>query len=71
VPPFCKVEYGRLREQDDPWVMLDSAAKAIGRRDKEWTEAHVDFYFKLHAQTELERAEAIRECDQRNLCRAV
>jgi UDP-N-acetylglucosamine diphosphorylase / glucose-1-phosphate thymidylyltransferase / UDP-N-acetylgalactosamine diphosphorylase / glucosamine-1-phosphate N-acetyltransferase / galactosamine-1-phosphate N-acetyltransferase len=71
VPPFCTVEHGRLREQDDPWLMFDSAAKAIGRRDKEWTEAHVDFYFKLYAQTELERDQAIRECDQRNLCRAV
>jgi hypothetical protein len=71
VPPFCKIERGQLREQGEPWPLFDTAAKAVGRRDKEWTEAHVEFYFKLYKQTEQERHKAIRESEQRQLCRAV
>jgi UDP-N-acetylglucosamine diphosphorylase / glucose-1-phosphate thymidylyltransferase / UDP-N-acetylgalactosamine diphosphorylase / glucosamine-1-phosphate N-acetyltransferase / galactosamine-1-phosphate N-acetyltransferase len=71
VPPFCRIERGRLEEHCDPWLLFDAAAKAVGRRNKEWTEAHLEFYFKLYAQTEAERHKAIREREQRQLCRAM
>ena len=66
VPPFCKIERGRLQEHSDPWTLFDAASKAVGRRDKEWTEAHIEFYFKLYNQTEPERHKAIRESEQHN-----
>jgi UDP-N-acetylglucosamine diphosphorylase / glucose-1-phosphate thymidylyltransferase / UDP-N-acetylgalactosamine diphosphorylase / glucosamine-1-phosphate N-acetyltransferase / galactosamine-1-phosphate N-acetyltransferase len=71
VPPFCRIEHGRLREQGDPWQLVDAAGKAVGRRNKEWSESHVEFYFKLYANWEAERRQAIRESEQRQLSRAI
>jgi UDP-N-acetylglucosamine diphosphorylase/glucosamine-1-phosphate N-acetyltransferase len=71
VPPFCQIEHGRLQVRSDPRRMFEAAANAVGRRDKEWTEAHGEFYFQLYVDTEPERFKAIRESEQRHMRRVV
>jgi UDP-N-acetylglucosamine diphosphorylase/glucosamine-1-phosphate N-acetyltransferase len=71
VPPFCQIEHGRLQARNDPRRMFEAAAGAVGRRDKEWTETHGEFYFQLYVQTEAERNKALRESEQRHMRRVV
>ena len=71
LPPFCQVEHGRLQERSDLRLMFDAAAAAVGRREREWTETHAEFFFQLYVQTEGERRKAIRESEQRRMRRVV
>jgi UDP-N-acetylglucosamine diphosphorylase/glucosamine-1-phosphate N-acetyltransferase len=71
VPPFCQIEYGRLQARSDPRLMFEAAAHAVGRRDKEWTDTHGEFYFQLYVDTEPDRHKAIRESEQRHMRRVV
>jgi UDP-N-acetylglucosamine diphosphorylase/glucosamine-1-phosphate N-acetyltransferase len=71
VPPFCQIEYGRLQARSDPRRMFEAAANAVGRRDKEWTETHGEFFFQLYVDTEPERFKAIRESEQRHMRRVI
>jgi len=71
VPPFCQTENGRLKERPDLRLMFEAAATAVGRRDRQWTETHVEFFFQLFVQTEPERRKAIRESEQRRMRRVV
>src|SRR5262249_40744315 len=57
--------------RNDPRRMFEAAAGAVGRRDKEWTETHGEFYFQLYVQTEAERNKALRESEQRHMRRVV
>ncbi len=71
VPAFCRVAHGRLQERTDLREMFDTAAVMMGRRDREWTETHAEFFLALYERTEEERRQTIREADQRRLRRVV
>ena len=56
VPAFCRVAHGRVAGAHATCrQMFDTAAVVMGRRDREWTETHAEFFFRLYEQTETER----------------
>ena len=71
VPAFCRVAHGRLQERTDLREMFDTAAVMMGRRGREWTESHAEFFLGLYERTEEERRQTLREADQRRLRRVV
>jgi UDP-N-acetylglucosamine diphosphorylase/glucosamine-1-phosphate N-acetyltransferase len=71
IPAFCRVSHGRLVERTDLREMFETAAAAMGRRGREWTEHHADFFLALYERTEAERRQTIRESEQRRLRRVV
>ena len=71
VPPYCQLEHGRVQERSDLRLMFEAAATSVGRRDRQWTDTHAEFFFQLFVQTEPERGMAIRECEQRRMRRVV
>ncbi len=58
VPPFCQLEHGRIQERSDLRLMFEAAATGVGRRDREWTDTHAEFFFQLYVQTEAERRQS-------------
>ena len=71
VPPFCQLEHGRVKERSDLRLMFEAAATGVGRRDREWTDTHAEFFFQLYVHTEAERRKAIRESEQRRMRQVV
>jgi UDP-N-acetylglucosamine diphosphorylase/glucosamine-1-phosphate N-acetyltransferase len=71
VPPFCQLEHGRVQERSDIRLMFEAAATGVGRREREWTDTHAEFFYQLYVQTEEERRKAIRESEQRRMRRVV
>ena len=71
IPAFCRVAHGRLQENTDLREMFETAAIMMGRRNREWTEAHAEFFIALYERTEAERRQTIREAEQRRLRRVV
>jgi UDP-N-acetylglucosamine diphosphorylase/glucosamine-1-phosphate N-acetyltransferase len=71
VPPFCQLEHGHVQERSDIRLMFEAAATGVGRRDREWTDIHAEFFYQLYVQTEAERRRAIRESEQRRMRRVV
>ena len=71
MPAFCRVGHGRLQERTDLREMFETAAVVMGRRGREWTETHAEFFLALYERTEAERRQTIREADQRRLRRVV
>jgi UDP-N-acetylglucosamine diphosphorylase/glucosamine-1-phosphate N-acetyltransferase len=60
VPSFCAFARGQLQEAEDPGPLLETAALAMRRRGRELTDAHANFFRRLHGQTALGRAQALR-----------
>jgi UDP-N-acetylglucosamine diphosphorylase/glucosamine-1-phosphate N-acetyltransferase len=71
IPAFCRFGHGRLTERTDLGQMFETAGIAMGRRGREWTEAHADVYLELYERTAEERRKSIREAEQRRLRRVV
>lgn len=71
IPAFCRFGHGRLNERTDLGQMFETAATVMGRRNREWTEAHADAYLELYEQTAAERMLSLREGEQRRLRRVV
>jgi UDP-N-acetylglucosamine diphosphorylase/glucosamine-1-phosphate N-acetyltransferase len=71
VPGFCRVAHGRLQERTDLREMFETAAVVMGRRGREWTATHAEFFLALYEMTEAERRQSIREVEQRRLRRVV
>ena len=61
VPSFCTFARGQLQGAEDPGPLLATAALAMRRRGRELTDAHADFFRRLHGQTALQRAQALRK----------
>jgi hypothetical protein len=51
--------------------MFETASTAMGRRGREWTEAHADAFLDLYERTAEERRVSLRESEQRRLRRVV
>jgi UDP-N-acetylglucosamine diphosphorylase/glucosamine-1-phosphate N-acetyltransferase len=71
IPAFGRYGHGRIQERTDLGQVFASAATAMARRGREWTEAHADFYLSLFDATADARRQVIRESDQRRLRRVV
>jgi UDP-N-acetylglucosamine diphosphorylase/glucosamine-1-phosphate N-acetyltransferase len=71
LPPFCQFAHGRLQERADLRLMFQTAATVMGRRGRQWTEAHAELFFALFDQTEASRRQLLRESEQRRLRRVV
>lgn len=71
VPAFCRYGHGRLQERTDLWEMFATAATAMKRRGRPWTEALADFFHGLYEATSKERQQVIRESEQRRLRQVV
>jgi UDP-N-acetylglucosamine diphosphorylase/glucosamine-1-phosphate N-acetyltransferase len=71
IPAFSRFGHGRLTERTDLGQMFETAATVMGRRQREWTEAHADVYLELYERTATERRQALREGEQRRLRRVV
>ena len=71
IPAFSRFGHGRLNERTDLGQMFETAATVMGRRGREWTEAHADVYLDLYERTAAERRQSLREGEQRRLRRVV
>ncbi len=71
IPAFCRFGHGRLHERTDLGQMFETAATAMGRRGREWTDAHAEVFLELYERTATERARVLRESEQRRLRRVV
>lgn len=71
LPPFCRFGQGEIHERNDLRQLFASAAVAMARRGKGWTDIHAEFYFDLHDRTAEARRRHIRDSEQRRLRRAV
>jgi UDP-N-acetylglucosamine diphosphorylase/glucosamine-1-phosphate N-acetyltransferase len=71
LPPFSRFQHGSVEERNDLREMFTTAATMMGRRGREWTAAHADFYLELHERTAGERRQALRDAEQRRLRRVV
>jgi UDP-N-acetylglucosamine diphosphorylase/glucosamine-1-phosphate N-acetyltransferase len=71
VPAFCEVAHGRLQERNDLREMFATAATMMGRRDREWTLEHTEFFLQLYEETAEARRQALRENEQRRMRRVV
>jgi UDP-N-acetylglucosamine diphosphorylase/glucosamine-1-phosphate N-acetyltransferase len=71
IPAFGRFGHGRLAERTDTGQMFETAATAMGRRGREWTEAHADVYLDLYERTAAERRRSLRDAEQRRLRRVV
>jgi UDP-N-acetylglucosamine diphosphorylase/glucosamine-1-phosphate N-acetyltransferase len=71
IPAFSRFGHGRLTERTDLGQMFETAATVMGRRQREWREAHADVYLELYERTATERRQALREGEQRRLRRVV
>jgi UDP-N-acetylglucosamine diphosphorylase / glucose-1-phosphate thymidylyltransferase / UDP-N-acetylgalactosamine diphosphorylase / glucosamine-1-phosphate N-acetyltransferase / galactosamine-1-phosphate N-acetyltransferase len=69
LPAFATVSGGRILERTDLGPMFQTAATAMGRRGRTWTETHAEFYLGLYERTEPERRRLIREAEQRRMRR--
>jgi UDP-N-acetylglucosamine diphosphorylase/glucosamine-1-phosphate N-acetyltransferase len=71
VPSFCQFGHGRVQERSDLREMFTTAATAMARRGRHWTEAHAEFFLALFEQTAAERRQLIRESEQRRFRRVI
>jgi UDP-N-acetylglucosamine diphosphorylase/glucosamine-1-phosphate N-acetyltransferase len=71
VPSFCQFGHGQLRERTDLRALFSTAATVMGRRGREWTDRHAEFFFELYEQTATERQQLIHEREQLSRCRGV
>jgi UDP-N-acetylglucosamine diphosphorylase/glucosamine-1-phosphate N-acetyltransferase len=59
VPSFCSVWSGQLQERVNFRDLFATAATALGRRGKVWTDAHAEFFLSLYETTAPQRREAL------------
>jgi UDP-N-acetylglucosamine diphosphorylase/glucosamine-1-phosphate N-acetyltransferase len=71
LPAFCQVSGPRVQERTDLKQMFATAATSMGRRRREWTEVHAEFFLDLYERTGGERRQLLRESEQRRVRRAV
>ncbi len=71
IPAFCRYGHGRMHERSDPGQMFETAAVALGRRGREWTDAHAEAYLDLFERTAAVRLRILRENEQRRLRRVI
>jgi UDP-N-acetylglucosamine diphosphorylase/glucosamine-1-phosphate N-acetyltransferase len=71
VPPFCQVSHGRIEERRDLRGLFATAATMMGRRNREWTGAHSEFYLSLYEETAERRQRVLTESEQRRMRRVV
>jgi UDP-N-acetylglucosamine diphosphorylase/glucosamine-1-phosphate N-acetyltransferase len=71
LPAFCQVSHGRVQERTDLRQMFGTAATALARRGRAWTEAHAEFFLGLYERTAGERRQLLRDNEQRRLRRVV
>lgn len=71
VPSFCSFWHGRLQDRTDFRQLFTTAATVMGRRNREWTPSHAEFYLALYEATAAERRQVLRENEQRRLRRIV
>jgi UDP-N-acetylglucosamine diphosphorylase/glucosamine-1-phosphate N-acetyltransferase len=55
VPSFCRYVRGKLHEHNDLREMFNTAQIMMARRQREWTEIHVELFFTLFETTAAER----------------
>jgi UDP-N-acetylglucosamine diphosphorylase/glucosamine-1-phosphate N-acetyltransferase len=70
VPSFVSYRDRALSDRADLWALLQTAAKVIGRRGHELTEAHAALYGELYERTAAERRRVVREAEMRALRRS-
>jgi hypothetical protein len=71
IPAFMQFGQGQLRERTDLRQVLTTAARAMGRRGCEWTEAHADCFLALYERTARQRRNALLEAEHRHPQRTV
>jgi UDP-N-acetylglucosamine diphosphorylase/glucosamine-1-phosphate N-acetyltransferase len=71
LPAFCQVSGSRVQERTDLKQMFATAATAMCRRRREWTEVHAEFFLDLYERTGGERRQLLRESEQRRQRRVV
>jgi UDP-N-acetylglucosamine diphosphorylase/glucosamine-1-phosphate N-acetyltransferase len=70
VPSFGSYWNGSLSDRADLWALLQTAAKVMGRRGRELTEAHRALYADLYERAAAERRRVVREMEVRALRRS-
>jgi UDP-N-acetylglucosamine diphosphorylase / glucose-1-phosphate thymidylyltransferase / UDP-N-acetylgalactosamine diphosphorylase / glucosamine-1-phosphate N-acetyltransferase / galactosamine-1-phosphate N-acetyltransferase len=65
LPAFCTVNGGRILDRTDLGGMFETAAIAMGRRGREWTEDHAEFFLGVYEITAHERQQAVRDSETR------
>jgi UDP-N-acetylglucosamine diphosphorylase/glucosamine-1-phosphate N-acetyltransferase len=71
LPAFCQVVRGHVSERTDLKQMFATAATAMGRRGRAWTETDAEFFLGLYERTAGERRQLIRDGEQRRLRQVV
>jgi len=65
------VAHGRLQERNDLREMVATATTMMGRRNREWTTEHTEFFLQLYEETAEARRQTLRESEQRRMRRVV
>jgi UDP-N-acetylglucosamine diphosphorylase/glucosamine-1-phosphate N-acetyltransferase len=71
LPAFCQVSHGQVQERTDLKQMFATAATAMFRRGRVWTEAHAEFFLGLYERTAAERRQVLRDGEQRRFRQVV
>jgi UDP-N-acetylglucosamine diphosphorylase/glucosamine-1-phosphate N-acetyltransferase len=69
VPSYCQVQYGQVAERWDLKQMFETAGAVMGRRKREFTTAHREFFDGLYESTTNRRRRTIREYEVRRMKR--
>jgi UDP-N-acetylglucosamine diphosphorylase/glucosamine-1-phosphate N-acetyltransferase len=64
LPAFCKYYQGRVLGRTDLGEMFATAATAMARRGREWTEVDAEFFLDLYERTAEQRRQVLRDSEQ-------